>query len=374
MTELTCGIVRDLLPSVADGIAGPETQASVARHLETCADCKRRFADMTAAPVAEAAGEAPEIDFLKKAKKKHRRAVVAAALVVCLLAGATGGTLYYLRTFVWGRAVPASALEYRVYTQTGTGTGTEAGRLRETLIVEGKPLDSALGITKTAETFEDGTVAFTVELARKTGKSDLRFLFSRELTDDLKRVTLNGETVWENGVEISEETRRLFAAAHPYVGDMTANARSAEALGVSKTLGNFTNELQTSEEPYVWTIRLESPQGPDALIYHMANMNKFAAGLIATIGNLDTVIFRWTTEDGKEHVFQLDEKTADERFGGSVREAAKTLSGLQTLLFDSAFQGVRVQITEADGDEEVFFVGDGALPDPNGRSTLSDEK
>ena len=56
MSELTCGIVRDLLPSVADGIAGEETNAAVARHLERCADCRRRLEDMTAAPVGEAAG------------------------------------------------------------------------------------------------------------------------------------------------------------------------------------------------------------------------------------------------------------------------------------------------------------------------------
>ena len=39
-TDLTCGVVRDLLPSYADGIAGEETAAAVERHMAECEDCR----------------------------------------------------------------------------------------------------------------------------------------------------------------------------------------------------------------------------------------------------------------------------------------------------------------------------------------------
>ena len=37
---LPCGIVRDLLPLAADGVAGEESREAVMRHIETCADCR----------------------------------------------------------------------------------------------------------------------------------------------------------------------------------------------------------------------------------------------------------------------------------------------------------------------------------------------
>ena len=38
--DLTCGVVRDLLPSYADGIAGEETVAAVERHMAECEECR----------------------------------------------------------------------------------------------------------------------------------------------------------------------------------------------------------------------------------------------------------------------------------------------------------------------------------------------
>ena len=52
--DLTCGIVKDLLPSYADGLTGGETNEAVERHLAGCAACKAAYDSMRApAPVPE---------------------------------------------------------------------------------------------------------------------------------------------------------------------------------------------------------------------------------------------------------------------------------------------------------------------------------
>ena len=37
--DLTCGVVRDLLPSYVEGLTSPESNAAVERHLSECPDC-----------------------------------------------------------------------------------------------------------------------------------------------------------------------------------------------------------------------------------------------------------------------------------------------------------------------------------------------
>ena len=37
--DLTCGVVRDLLPSYVEGLTSPESNTAVERHLSECPDC-----------------------------------------------------------------------------------------------------------------------------------------------------------------------------------------------------------------------------------------------------------------------------------------------------------------------------------------------
>ena len=76
-----CGIVKDLLPLVAENMASEESTAFVKEHLETCADCKAAF-DAMKAPV-ETEPAAP-LKTVKKAVKK--RGWLIAGLIACLVA------------------------------------------------------------------------------------------------------------------------------------------------------------------------------------------------------------------------------------------------------------------------------------------------
>ena len=66
--DLTCGVVRDLLPSYADGIAGEETAAAVERHMAECEECRAALHRMKE-PEDAAPPEEKEIDYLKKVRR-----------------------------------------------------------------------------------------------------------------------------------------------------------------------------------------------------------------------------------------------------------------------------------------------------------------
>ncbi len=44
--DLSCEVVRDLLPSYLDGVASGETKAAVERHMEECPDCRETLRRM----------------------------------------------------------------------------------------------------------------------------------------------------------------------------------------------------------------------------------------------------------------------------------------------------------------------------------------
>ena len=103
--DLTCGVVRDLLPSYVEGLLGAESQEAVERHLEGCPDCAARWDAMTA-PTGEPQKSVEELDFLKQVKRENHRRVIVSVLAtfVGLLAAAL------LKTFVIGTPMQASSV------------------------------------------------------------------------------------------------------------------------------------------------------------------------------------------------------------------------------------------------------------------------
>ena len=47
MSEITCSVIKDLLPLYADGVVSEDTRRIVAEHLENCADCRKIYESMT---------------------------------------------------------------------------------------------------------------------------------------------------------------------------------------------------------------------------------------------------------------------------------------------------------------------------------------
>ena len=92
MDEISCGVCRDLLPLVRDGIAGDESRAAVARHLENCPACRALAGEETPPP----ADTDPEEAFRKLWRKS--RTFSAMVLMFGLVFGLTltaGSRMFY---------------------------------------------------------------------------------------------------------------------------------------------------------------------------------------------------------------------------------------------------------------------------------------
>ena len=83
--DLTCGVVRDLLPSYVEGLTSPESNAAVERHLSGCPECAQLRTALAGAPEQAAPEDAKEVDYLKKVKRRGWRRVAAAVAVTVLL-------------------------------------------------------------------------------------------------------------------------------------------------------------------------------------------------------------------------------------------------------------------------------------------------
>lgn len=80
---LPCHIVNDLLPSYVEHLTGPETEADIRAHLETCPDCRETAAAMEMEVRAEKA-PAPKLDFLKRLRWQQRLGAVLSIVVTLL--------------------------------------------------------------------------------------------------------------------------------------------------------------------------------------------------------------------------------------------------------------------------------------------------
>ena len=125
--------------------------------------------------------------------------------------------------------------------------------------------------------------------------------------------------VWEDGTAILDQTWRIWATKHMYVGDMSANAMTADALNLREKIGAFTNELQTKNEPYGWTIIFSDPLDKKQENYYRSEMKKAAYEMIALVRNLDHVTFLYTI-DGEEFEETYFAEDATQGFGQDVKD------------------------------------------------------
>ncbi|MCH5187438.1 MAG: DUF4825 domain-containing protein [Oscillospiraceae bacterium] len=152
----------------------------------------------------------------------------------------------------------------------------------------------------------------------------------------------NGSTP-EGEVTMAE---RLFETKHAYVGDASANGRTASALGIAANLGGFTNELQTKTEPYGWKLTFESePEG------EFDKMSDYAVALLALIDNLGYI--EWDYNNGV--TLSLSADGASKRIGRDVKSAADTVEDLAKLLDELGIYNYRneiyIALTRADLDD-----------------------
>lgn len=98
MSEVKCGVVRDLMPLVADDVACEESKELVNAHMETCETCRAYYAGMSAQLARVAMPEdGPTSTFVKFSHRMEKRVrikrvlVALTAAIVALCVAVLGG-------------------------------------------------------------------------------------------------------------------------------------------------------------------------------------------------------------------------------------------------------------------------------------------
>ena len=335
--DLSCGVVRDLLPSYAEGLTGTESREAIEKHLAECNDCRDIYQRMTA-PEAEQETEREEkreVDYLRRVRRKSRRRVIGGVLAALALAACACFGLFFLR----GQETPASSLGWRTEVQ---------GDLVKTDLYL---LDSARGIRKVdCRETEPGVVELTVGSALISPFSQGSLCVEYQAEHPVTRVMLDGTTLWEDGQNISREAAQAFACVHDYLGDASADVQLAQALGVSRRLGSFTSELHTDAEPYGWTLALKEP----LTAADKEAVTAFSYLLLAGVGNLDWV--EWDCViDGKPTQLRLDKEQASDWAGRDIKECAASAAAYQQTM--QALPAIQGELSaEADAALDVQFI------------------
>ena len=285
--DLTCGVVRDLLPSYIEGLLGEDSREAVDRHLETCPACAAQKEAMAAMPGAEAKKEAAkEVDFLKRVKKGTVKKIVLA--VVCTALVLLGGAA--LKLFVIGTPLQAQDMAVIV---NEVQDGGYSLFLSLTSIGSG---DAFYGWKQ--ETVDGVTSIYarrvTVSPFCRTGNAQM--YVPLDFVNEVWLGGTSGRLLWAGGLVINQETLDLVDAKTPYCGDAPALGNIAKLLQVGSRIGRYNISLQTSERPYRWTLEFEETEETTSEISGLSRFLGYQ--MLALVENLDEVCFQYPSSSG----------------------------------------------------------------------------
>lgn len=317
--KIPCETVRDLFPSYIDKLTSETTNQLIEEHIADCAACTGILASMRtpeAEPAETAVKEAKDIDFLRKNRKRN----------LTILLGSLGGALALVIVIL--------ALKAFVIGEEANYSGMVASRVEVSgsdVTLTAVPIDSIHAISDLTFKEEDGvvTVRARVVLMSFLHRGDLRRSFSA--SEDVRRIVLNGQIIWDDGAAISFFTSQVYETRHDYMGSMPDNMRTALALSMSRYLGSFTGELKTSEQPYVWKIILDQAVPKREKAARESDMERFAYVLLGVIGNLDEVEYTYTV-DGERFTKSFSAENATAFFGRNIKDCDSSPRVLGDLL------------------------------------------
>lgn len=288
--DLTCGVVRDLLPSYVEGLTSQETNTAVECHLADCPDCTRLRADL-AGETPPPPEEVKEVDYLKKVKRRGRRRVVAAvAVTVLVLALGIAAKLFLI-------GEPANWDTWENYNFTAR---TNVPNQLDISFYPDELPDTAYYNWNV--TNENGIVRVSARKVLPSVFHDTSEHWEHISLSGVREVWVANQLVWQGGVVISPQMDRVYQTKTPYVGNASAVGQVVSA-GRFDWLGDYTMELQTSAQPYRLTLNFSDPQSSQA--FHPQDLYQDMAAALAVIGNLDEIECAFQDEDGQPWSYVL---------------------------------------------------------------------
>ncbi len=334
-TNIPCDTVKDLFPSYIDHLTSETTNRLIEEHIADCAGCSETLKTMrTPETGASEAVQAKEIDFLKKNKKRNLKIIIGsiagAFLLVCVI--------LMIKVFVIGDSDYAGIIATRV-----TVSGSD-------ITLTAVPVDSAHAISDLTVEEKDGivTVRTRTVLTSFLHRGDYRTEYTAKQA--VRQVRLNGRILWDDGTEISALTSEVYETRHDYMGSAPDNMRTAYALSMRRYLGDFQNELKTSERPYVWRILLTDEYSERERTVRESDMDSFAYVLLGVIGNLDEVEYVYSV-GGESFTRTVTAEDAAAFFGRSVKDCGRSPRLLNALLDKTGLSDLAAGSATADTGE-----------------------
>ena len=325
MTKLPCDIIQDLLPSYADGLTSPVSSEAVEAHLAECPTCAAAYAAMQTGSTEEDKGsegpgseDFPEIDYLKKIRSTNRKRILIAAVLVLLLTGFG----VWAKVYLYGNPIEdfhllvtndtdSRVVKTETFTDQNGETRTFSHATSETLVFNcwiEESSGQAFSHYKLKET-DDGLdiVVYAVPASLFRQLRTLQIKVTVSYDEDGKNVNptavnIKGDTYNSYGL-ITKKAKELYAARNPYIGDISADLRLANLLGIGEAIGSYTNKLNTQESegfeyPYSWELIFDRPwtDGYDKI--YNRKMRSYAYVLLALIDNCGEIKWTYQTEDG----------------------------------------------------------------------------
>ena len=307
--KLSCYVVKDLLPLMADGLTGEETSQDIKSHLETCEDCRRAYEAMVGAEQnaqqEQKEQDIKQIDYLKKVRKRGKRATLivgCAALAVLAVLG--------WRFFIRGGV--DEQLEMSAFVKKGSD--------RE-VVINAAAFGSAVAGTGIDVAEKDGVVTVSGRTAivgiRKNNELSRSYTASSEVK---QIVDASGRVLWENGMVIEAWTGRLYANRVKYVGNASAVSNLKNLIWTPTTdMPYGPMELYTASEPYGVHITIGSEDialSDELIAYLKETANRHACLMLALVENLGYAEYTINTgrkdASGQQLLVAEQSMTADE--------------------------------------------------------------
>lgn len=320
--KIPCEMVQDLLPLFIDELTSEETNKEINKHIEECDECKKHYYNLKQTILWEKEKElknaGKEINYLKKIRRNNNNrlflGILSALLIIIALVGA--------KFYIIGYPVDSYELTYINADENQVSFGG----------IFFNPSDTYKGYKIK---IEDNGRKEVILYARKKSlwSQDNVFNLNINLNDIKAELNIKGNTINPGGTVITKLANDLYNAKNQYIGNMSSNGKIASILEIAKTVGNFKNSLETTKEPYGWTLEFQKSISNSAIFEE--KMKNFSCVLIALIGNLGEVSWTYTveTEDASiERNNTITEEECTKYVGKPIKTFSESPENMQRLL------------------------------------------
>lgn len=319
--DLTCGVVRDLLPLFLEKLTRPETDEAIKRHLQSCPDCTA-YLQRLDQPVPNASGpaadEAAQVDYLRGVRRRWvRRVVAAVAVTMALIALLLGVCLFCV-----GRPAGTEGVAWQISWENGRAT------------LQFDALWSGDAYWDWQVTSADNGLAWTVT-ARRVLASPLHrdggYTVSVPIPEN--GVIYFGDTViWQAGVTVEPETLHLLEYASSYDGTLRQAGAMAQAFQLDAQCGPYNAGLGIAIDRSEWAFHFTEQVSVSGAEKLDTDMYGIAVQMLALTDGLDMVSWTYPREDGSQGIRSLSADQAAQDMYGAFQNYNSRFSAMRPTL------------------------------------------